>query len=330
MEDSMEEEPKQFDAVHGVNDEDSQPDPDEPLLSPTDGYGRVWVVKIPKFLLERWSNIDEEGIELATIRVYNEAKSSSGKKPRIVLLLPPTEENPGGDEYELDMVNDAVENQIVVAEREKEPGSASRARTTMLTGIVQHECNLRPVFSDRYRRRLKERTIAANRPARQIMRIEDAHPGGRGGINMLTSGMAHTTPFNIVKGKPKPAKGQFERMARMPRNQLLDELFRAFQEREHWPIKVLRDRTQQPEAYLKEVLSEIAFLHRSGEHNGSWELLANYKGEGIKAENVPGPSYAPAYGNGVPGVEMEEMKLEGEDDDDDDEDEDDDDMEEVS
>ena len=68
----------------------------------------------------------------------------------------------------------------------------------------------------------------------------------------------------------------------MPRDQLLDELFRAFQERERWSIKALRERTQQPEAYLKEVLSEVAFLHRSGEFNGNWELMANYKGEGVR------------------------------------------------
>ena len=47
-------------------------------------------------------------------------------------------------------------------------------------------------------------------------------------------------------------------------------------------IKALRERTQQPEAYLKEVLGEIAFLHRSGEFNGNWELMANYKGEGVR------------------------------------------------
>lgn len=70
-------------------------------------------------------------------------------------------------------------------------------------------------------------------------------------------------------------------MARMPRNQLLDALFALFRERSHWSIKVLRDKTQQPEAYLKEVLSDIAFLHRAGEHNGLWELLANFKGDGV-------------------------------------------------
>ena len=68
----------------------------------------------------------------------------------------------------------------------------------------------------------------------------------------------------------------------MPRDQLLDELFKAFQERDRWSIKALRERTQQPEAYLNEVLSEVAFLHRSGEFNGNWELMANYKGEGVR------------------------------------------------
>lgn len=67
----------------------------------------------------------------------------------------------------------------------------------------------------------------------------------------------------------------------MPRNQLLDMLFSLFREREHWSVKLLRERTQQPEAYLKEVLSEIAFMHRSGEHNGTWELMSNFKGDGV-------------------------------------------------
>lgn len=58
----------------------------------------------------------------------------------------------------------------------------------------------------------------------------------------------------------------------MPRNALLDELFRLFTEGPRWSIKYLREKTQQPEVYLKEVLSEVAFLHKSGEHNGLWEL----------------------------------------------------------
>lgn len=71
-------------------------------------------------------------------------------------------------------------------------------------------------------------------------------------------------------------------MARIPRNQLLDQLFTHFRDAPRWGLRPLRDKTQQPEAYLKEVLSEIAFLHRSGEYNGMWELKENYKDENVR------------------------------------------------
>jgi transcription initiation factor TFIIF subunit beta len=62
-------------------------------------------------------------------------------------------------------------------------------------------------------------------------------------------------------------------MARMPRNQLLDALFALFREREQWPIKLLREKTQQPEVYLKEVLSEIASQWGVQWHLGAYAEL---------------------------------------------------------
>jgi len=38
----------------------------------------------------------------------------------------------------------------------------------------------------------------------------------------------------------------------------------------------LRENTQQPEAYLKEVLAEIGHLERSGPNHGTWTLQENY------------------------------------------------------
>ena len=150
-------------------------------------------------------------MHLATIRVYHGAKSATGKSPRILLTLPPDPNHPAtgefaGDVYEMDMVQESVENQVVIAEREKEPPPVpgTRARTTVLTGRVKHECNLRPMFSARYRQRLKMRNIAANTPRKQIMRIEDAGVGGRGNINMLTSGVANTTPLSLGV-RPRPS-----------------------------------------------------------------------------------------------------------------------------
>lgn len=310
------------------------------------------MVRVPKHLMERWSAIDAEDVHLASIRVYSEAKNSAGKTPRIMLFLPPNPSdsaavndtsrptfssnaayntNPNDiqpDVYELDMINDNVENQIVVAERPKvvDPNSSTeppnpRARTTVHTGRVRHNCNLRPVMNSAYMKQMKERTRKYNTPNRQIGRIEDAGiSGGRGGINMLSSGVGvgSGTSFNsLVNTKQKPKKGAFERMARIPKNQLLDQLFSLFREKPRWPVKMLREKTQQPDLYLKETLQEIATLHRSGEHTGLWELSANFKGDGIKGEGEAGPSMFAASSPGDVNMNSPEADEEEEEEDDD-------------
>lgn len=146
--------------------------------------------------MEAWSKVEGDNIELAKIRVYN--KDPRTGKQRIVLLVPsnpeagPDVKDADTDEYEMDMVNEAVENQIVVAEREKAPGS--RARTTILTGRIKHDCNLRPVFTEKYRQRMKQRTIKANTPARTIRMIDEV-VDGRGAVNILNSGVGPSSTF---------------------------------------------------------------------------------------------------------------------------------------
>ena len=68
-------------------------------------------------------------------------------------------------------------------------------------------------------------------------------------------------------------------MARVPRNQLLFALLR---EREHWPIKLLREKTQQLELYINGLLSEIATPHRSGGFDGTRELMPAFKDHGVR------------------------------------------------
>ncbi|KAJ6504268.1 transcription initiation factor IIF, beta subunit [Mycena vitilis] len=352
----VDDEKKPFDV--DTADDDAQPDPDEQLML-DQGHGKVWLVKIPKFLLERWTAINAEDVHLATVRVYPSAKP--GGRTRMFLFLPPNADPSKGqavpppqaanrpqfarattyavdggaepDCYELDMVNDNVENQIVIAERPKDPSLSvstsaaaatpnTRARTTILTGRIKHDCNLRPTLTASYRQQMRERHKKYNTPTRQIKRIEDSGiVGGQGAVNRLTSLGTNGSFHGLVKTKPKPAKGQFERMARIPRNQLLDLIFQLFRETPRWGIKPLRERTQQPEVYLKEVLSEVAFLNKTGEFSSLWELKDTFKDEGSRSDNIAGlPGELISFGD-APDVKMEGV---GEDEDEDD------DMEEVS
>ena len=143
--------------------------------------------------MERWSKFDTEGVRLAKIRIYKPQSAT----PRIVVFVPP-EDGSGsdGDEdiYELDMVNQDVENQVAVAERAKAPSGTGRARTTIMTGQIKHECNLRPRMTGRYERRLMERGAATNEKSMRV-RMMDGARAGPGGGKMLSSGIMAVDGF---------------------------------------------------------------------------------------------------------------------------------------
>ena len=151
--------------------------------------------------MERWSKFDTEGVRLAKIRIY---KSQSGA-PRIVVSVPPEDgsgDDGDGDIYELDMIKQKVENQIVVAERAKAPSGMGRARTTIMTGQIKHECNLRPCMTERYEHHLMERaqrSAAANEKSMRV-RMMDGVLAGPGSGKMPNSGIMFAAGFtgNVV------------------------------------------------------------------------------------------------------------------------------------
>lgn len=103
--------------------------------------------------MERWSAVDTDGLHLATLRIWNERDHRTGRQP-MSLFLPP--EQPGGtpEEYKLDMIQELVENQIVVAEMDKEPDNlASRASEHRLFISSSISFLMRPgtfIFRDHY------------------------------------------------------------------------------------------------------------------------------------------------------------------------------------
>ena len=183
-------------------EEETQPDPDE-IMDMRNGNGRAWSVKVPKHLMEIWNKVTTDGVHLATLRAYNPDPRTG--KPRFVLLVPINPPDPSDpkakdapsltpgsyEEYELVMLNESVENQIVVAEKEVTPGS--RARSTILTGRVKHDCALRPNLTDTYRQRLKKRAMAANTPKRTARVMDVSEAGGVGRMNRLGAGMGTPT-----------------------------------------------------------------------------------------------------------------------------------------
>lgn len=73
----------------------------------------------------------------------------------------------------------------------------------------------------------------------------------------------------------------------MPRNELLDALFKLFESHPYWQLKALTEHVKQPQSYLKEVLAEIAQLLPRGPYVGMWTLKDQFKGEGMGMAMIP-------------------------------------------
>lgn len=63
----------------------------------------------------------------------------------------------------------------------------------------------------------------------------------------------------------------------MPRNELMDLLFTAFDKFPYWSFKGIVEHTKQPNQYLKEVLAEICILNKRGPYAGNYQLKPEYK-----------------------------------------------------
>ena len=66
-----------------------------------------------------------------------------------------------------------------------------------------------------------------------------------------------------------------------------------FRQHRIWGLRDLKARVNQPEAYLRETLEEIAYMWKQGDFNGKWELKDEYKQGDQRLLNPTGVEIAP-------------------------------------
>jgi len=188
-------------------------------------------------------------------------------------------------------------------------------------------------MSDAYEAKIRKRAREANRPKKTIVMLDERQLNANGSnLKMIQSGALQTSAgFGAVQKRSTRSgdKSQFERAARISRDELLDHLFNLFTPSQpYWSMKELRKSTAQPEAYLKEVLGDIADFHKSGPQANTFSLKAAYSSSFSSPNtNAAGPSGSASTGlSAVEGhFKLEDGATVDVDDDDEDED-----MEEVA
>ena len=165
-------------------------------------------------------------------------------------------------------------------------------KKTTLVGGITVELNCTPVNNPETNRILAERTHLAMMPKRQSVHVK----GNVKGFFQPGTIMAQNSFGGFIKNTTaeKKARSLESKTARIPRNELMDLLFKCFREYRFWSMKALRAKLRQPEAYLRELLDEIADMPKSGRFAMKWTLKEAY----AKA-NAIGENEAPDAGDDV-------------------------------
>ncbi|KAI9172155.1 Transcription initiation factor IIF subunit beta [Paramyrothecium foliicola] len=181
-------------------------------------------------------------------------------------------------------------------------------KRTKVFGKIRYDVRVEPRNVQEEERLLAQRIFDAenNRSKLQIISRNKAtsivNPGSIGAVNWGTSFAKHATQQN------KPKKGEVFKAARIPKDQLLDLIFECFKEYQYWSMKALRQKTQQPDAYLRQVLEEVAVLIKSGPFANTYSLSDAYRDKG-GSESKEAAAEAADEGADDEGEEMEDVIL---------------------
>ncbi|TXT13090.1 hypothetical protein VHUM_01491 [Vanrija humicola] len=275
-------------------------------VSPTLADSKVWAIKVPRFLLERWERVEQAGVLLGTLNVDN-----SKNPPYITLKLPVEEEteedtkrtkldtNGIPDEFQVILNAERVKNTFIFTEKERtwvaqgggESSSTKRKREKAhprLLASLDHEGSVRPIRSAKYLKILEQRRLENEQSKRPIVQLDDTKMS-QAKLNQLASGFSNassTLGKGMVERASRVAPG--ERYARLERGELTDRLFALFSEKPYWSITALKATLQQPDAWLREVLKEVAVLIKEGQYANMWELKDNWKEAGKSEPGVKG------------------------------------------
>ncbi|KAF2801545.1 uncharacterized protein BDZ99DRAFT_528280 [Mytilinidion resinicola] len=301
----------------GFMDDDFYEDTGELSIPPPHSLQEFWLTRVPDWLLKAWEHagVDDE-IEIGKIAIKRNTMGNEQMK----MLLNPGALNLGvapkdvkdelkdiPREYNVAPISNADDvNTYIFTEKDLpgyKPAAFGRSRTDM-GGQGQYRVQ-KP--RSKFRKAIPKHTSLVGTPSRILecipenlnadtqnflaKRTKKAIQGNNSKTN-ITDFSAHSYAdgertqkafMNFVDVGGKRKARQENKAARIPKNELLDQLHRLFDTYEYWAMKELKKRTRQPEAYLKETLNEIAALVKSGPYAAHWKRNSDLNPNAIVA-----------------------------------------------
>ncbi|KAL5107339.1 General transcription factor IIF subunit 2 [Taenia crassiceps] len=257
----------------------------------------VWLVKVPNYLADLWlkSNTDRTvgKVVMSTVDIGHgndslmaEAGENSELIPKehqfLVQTIPLPNTPPGKNRFGSSRISSTMVGQelvILCEEDSQAPLSSSESASSSvpsaqrtrsgkrysLFGRVNSRAECQPPPNAKYMR-LKALQLKAKNRARHEVCVLDKP--------VQTHLPVANHAFNIEFGARKKREGK---NLRREREDVLQDIFKAFEKHQYYAFKDLLLLTKQPVTYLTEILKEIAVFNSRPPHQNMWELKPEYR-----------------------------------------------------
>eukprot|EP00917_Polyrhabdina_sp_WS-2016_P032159 GHVP01068587.1.p2 GENE.GHVP01068587.1~~GHVP01068587.1.p2 ORF type:complete len:224 (+),score=45.78 GHVP01068587.1:270-941(+) len=212
---------------------------------------QMWLVKVPEYLygvIERM----EDGSEIGEISLSpsNTEMMEVSLSPDVGVSVPKS--------YHIEMLN--TKDNIFIFN--------NKTNNINIIGRIEEECLLKPEINSEYLELIKEREKYNNNNKRITKSIEEIKD-----IKFIN----HKFNKNTYSRKERKLIIEERKRTRLPRENVQDMLFSAFEKKEFWSLQSLTEFCNQPATFIKDILEEIADFYTRGKNKNLFGLKKGFK-----------------------------------------------------
>jgi len=226
----------------------------------------IWLVKVPKFLRDQWSD-PTTTTEVGRLRLAANPPGSKRGRNNITFSMDEHTAREAKLPREHKFITHDIKQSLAVFSLPKvEEGQTPPQRPSIsLEGQVNQKFECQPFMDENYLAlKLASRKAAAT-PARKAIAI------GRPAVAYKPK-----THHDHLQQRERVKETEGKK-AREDKDVVLEKCFAAFEKHQYYNIKDLMKLTNQPITYLKEILKEICDYNLKNPHKHTWELKREYR-----------------------------------------------------
>jgi transcription initiation factor TFIIF subunit beta len=235
----------------------------------------VWLVKVPKYIAERWENGPQDTTQdvgkLKIIRRANQKPLVSfSLADNLTVAMPERKEisqkTPIPKDHKFVISGVASQTLAVFSHTAGDPDALVPVPDKLaLEGKVAQRAECRPINDKVYMTLKRDAIIRAIEPERKTMSLKNP-------VNSYKPVSNHQ--FNKDYEAKKKSEGK---KSRDDKDTVMEILFALFEKHQYFKIDDLVKQTKQPVTYLKEILKEVCVYNMKNPHKNMWELKPEFR-----------------------------------------------------